>query len=91
MGDRPTAADKADAAERFIEALDEATAAIWKAAGVLRERRERGASSSSFPLFFWGERLRQSLDKAAESLHAAHREAAVQAFDERRKAAKADA
>lgn len=80
--DRPTAADKADAAERFIEALDEAQAGISKAWKVLHEGRKSGGPGT--PLFFWGDRLRGSLDKAIEALHAAHREAAVQAFDERR-------
>lgn len=86
MTDRPTAADLADAADRLINALDEARAALTKASGILHERQERGGSGRSGPLFpFIGEDIYRHLDKAREALRAAHNLAAIQGYDERRK------
>lgn len=89
MNDRPTRAEKADAADRFIAEVDAAVTKVHAAMTVLRERQERGASGRSGPLFtFDADRMYSSLDKARDLLWAAHKDCASYAYDEHQAAAK---
>jgi hypothetical protein len=90
MTDRPTHEERADAADRLIEKVDAARHIIWEAQRILRERR-RESGSTRYPLFIWGERLDHYLDGALEPLSKAHREAAIQGYDEHRAATKSAA
>ncbi len=88
--ERPTAAEKADAADRFIDALDRAHVALIEASTIMRERQPAG-SWNSYPLFsFIGDGLKSHIEKAREALWAAHRIAAVQGYEEHRRAKKED-
>jgi hypothetical protein len=81
---RPTDAEVADAADRFIDALDDAHAALRKAREILRERRTQAMSYVSYPLFTDGRALDEHLEKARDALWAAHKPAAVQGYDHHR-------
>lgn len=84
MSERPTSAEKADAASRFVDALDEAHAALSKAYQVTSECTKRGDSHST-PLFpFIGDSLRKQIGVARDVLWAMKDKAAVQNFDESR-------
>lgn len=87
--DRPTHAEKADAADRYIEAVDEAVASVHKAMTILRERQDRSGTGYLGPLFSLADgRLYSLLDKARDDLWAAHKEAASYAYDQHRAASK---
>lgn len=79
-----TDAEKADAADRFIDALDEASAAIEKALSILREQSPKG-SYYAFPLFSEGAYLQNILYDSRDKLWLAHKPAAIQGYDCHRK------
>lgn len=82
---RPTPADKADAAHRMADALDEVHTALARCRAILRERQPRG-SYSIYPLFWNGDQIDFHLDKARDALWAAAEPVAKQGFNEARKA-----
>ena len=85
-GQRPNAAEKADAVDRLIEALDRALVALSDAGAVVLERQPAG-SYSIYPLFpLIGDDIRRHISKARESLWEAHKVAAVQGYDAHRAA-----
>lgn len=71
---------RADAVDRFDAEVMAATGAVYRALNILRE--SQGRSHSIYPKFAWGDRLRESLLRATDALHEAHREAAIQGYDE---------
>lgn len=79
-----TDAEKADAADRFIDALDEARAGIEKALSILREQASPGAFST-YPLFSEGAYLQNILYDSRDKLWLAHKPVAIQGYDYHRK------
>lgn len=85
--EKPTAAEKADAAHRLADALDEAHKALTKCGEILRERRTPGTYSTG-PLFWEGEKIDRCLSKAREYLWEAAKPVAEQGFKEGRLASR---
>lgn len=79
-----TDAEKADAADRFIDALYQAQVAIEKALNILREQAPKG-SFSTYPLFDQGGLLQRLLYDSRDKLWEAHKPAAIQGYDYHRK------
>lgn len=83
--ERPTAAEKADAAHRLADAIEKVHGALSEAWAILRERQPRG-SYRTYPLFWDGDKVNLHLDKARDALWAAAEPVAKQGFNEGRKA-----
>lgn len=87
---KPTPGERADAHDRLIAALDEAGAAISAAHRILREPPDTRRSNDARPMFpFDGNDIYQLLNKASETLWAAHKIAAAAAYDYHAEARKA--
>lgn len=81
MSDRPARDERADAADRFHEALRDVLTDIQSARSVLRERQSPGGSS--YPLFpFIGDGLLRQLDAASLSITKARETVAAYAYEE---------
>lgn len=90
MNERPTSAEKADAAHRLADALEEVHKALNKCGDILRERRPIGSYSTG-PLFSDGEIIDRCLRQARELLWQAMHPVARQGFTEGRIAAREEA
>lgn len=85
--EKPTAAEKADAADRLADAIDEANAALRKCSKILEERQPQ-YSWTYYPMFSEGDKIYNALRTAREALIEAARPISHQGFTEARKAKK---
>lgn len=80
---RPTAAEKADFADRLVDVLEDAGRSIAAGRALLRELRPVG-NTSTYPMFDDGDKIDRLITQAADSLWQARRLAGIQGYEQAR-------